>query len=218
VKIEMPTAENPVTIIHGDCLEVLPHIPAGVVDAVVTDPPYGIFACGGKWGRKAELQWDKRPAGNIVDLVTMAPHSIVWGGNYFGLPPSRGWLVWYKRDSVPSAADAELAWTSMDVNTRLIDWTIAATNAERIGHPAQKPLAVMQWSIQQLPVDAELILDPFAGSGTTAIAAILEGRRCILIEKDARYVEMCRQRVAKALCRDAGNLFREKEQGDLFAA
>ena len=63
---------------------------------------------------------------------------------------------------------------------------------------------------------SQAVLDPFGGSGTTAIAAILEGRRCILIEKDARYVEIARQRVAKALCRDAGNLFRETEQAGLF--
>ena len=184
---------GPCRLILADCLDVLPTLSG--VDAVVTDPPYGIFACGGKWGRKAELQWDREPA-DCVDRLLHYGDTVIWGGNYFPLPPSRGWLVWFKRDSVPSAADVELAWTNRDMNSRLIDQTIAATNAERVGHPTQKPLAVMEWSLGF--VQGETILDPFMGSGTTGVACIRTGRKFIGIEKEPKYFEIACNRTRRA--------------------
>jgi len=182
------------TLYLGDCMEILPTL--GKVDAVITDPPYGIFACGGKWGKKSELQWDKQ-APDISNLLAAGDDIVIWGGNYFPLPPSRGWLVWYKRDSVPSAADVELAWTNRDMNARLIDQTIAATNAERVGHPTQKPLAVMRWTLSFFP-DSQTILDPFAGSGTTGVAAIQLGRKFIGIEREERYFDIACRRIDDA--------------------
>jgi len=193
---------NPVTIggatlYLGDCIDILPTL--GKVDAVVTDPPYGIFDYGGKWGRgnKSELQWDKETPKNIQQVLDAGTDAVIWGGNYFDLPPSRGWLVWYKRDSVPSAADVELAWTSVDMNARLIDQTIAATNAERCGHPTQKPLAVMRWTVSFFP-KAKTILDPFMGSGTTGVAAIQLGRKFIGIEREEKYFDMACRRIEEA--------------------
>lgn len=183
-----------ITIYHGDCREILPNLKA---DLVCTDPPYGILDYGGKWGRKSELLWDAEPADNFPQILEAAPIQVIWGGNYFPLLPSRGWLVWYKRDSVPSAADAELAWTNLDQNTRLIDWPIAATNAERVGHPTQKPLAVMRWSILQCAPAAESILDPFMGSGTTLVAAKALGRKAIGIEIEERYCELSAKRLSQ---------------------
>jgi len=180
-----------ITIYHGDCRGILPHVTA---DVVVTDPPYGIFEHGGKWGRKADLQWDRKPADGVAGIVGDRP-AVVWGGNYFGLPPSRGWLVWYKRDAVPSASQVELAWTSSDANSALFDWPIAATNAERIGHPTQKPLALMRWCIGFVP--AGTILDPFMGSGTTLVAAKQLGRKAIGIEIEERYCEIAAKRLAQ---------------------
>lgn len=178
------------TIYHGDCREILPLLPK--CDAIVTDPPYGIYDHGGKWGRKHEQQWD-REAADVTGLLPLSDQVIIWGGNYFPLPPSRGWLVWHKRDSNLSAADCELAWTSFDMNTRLIDCTIAATNGERCGHPTQKPLRVMKWSIGF--TKGETILDPFMGSGTTLRAAKDLGRRAIGIEISERYCEIAAQRM-----------------------
>lgn len=183
-----------VTLYCGDCLKILPTL--GKVDSVVTDPPYGIYACGGKWGKKEQLAWDKVPA-KIDSLIGFAKETIIWGGNYFPLPPSRGWLVWHKRDSVPSAASVELAWTSKDMNARLIDQTIAATNKERVGHPTQKPLRVMEWSISF--INGQLILDPFMGSGTTGVACVRLNRRFIGIEIDPGYFEIAKKRIQDEL-------------------
>jgi len=200
--------DGSVSLYCADCLTILPLLPKGSVDAVVTDPPYGIFACGGTWGKKSELQWDRKPADGIVQIASMAPRCIVWGGNYFPLPPSRGWLVWHKRDSVPSAADVELAWTNIDMNARIVDQTIAATNAERCGHPTQKPLRVMVWSLSFVP-DALTICDPFMGSGTTGVACVRLNRKFIGIELSREYFDISVKRIQDAFA-DQG-IFRQDE-------
>jgi site-specific DNA-methyltransferase (adenine-specific) len=187
--------QDGIVIYHGDCREVLPDV-SMEMDLVLTDPPYGILDNGGKWGRKSELKWDSSTFGNIDLIMSAAANQIIWGGNYYSLPPSRGWLVWYKRDSVPSAADVELAWTSFDMNARLIDQTIAATNAERVGHPTQKPLRVMRWCLG-LAGDARSVIDPFMGSGTTLVAAKSEGRRATGIEINEAYCEMAAKRLSQ---------------------
>ena len=139
-------------------------------------------------------------APDLTDILNVGGVCVVWGGNYFALPPSRGWLVWFKPDAVPSMSSVELAWTNRDANSRQLSYSIAATNAERIGHPTQKPVRVMRWTIQQLKLPPNsLILDPFGGSGTTAIAALREGHRCIIIEKEPAYVEIIRRRVREAM-------------------
>jgi len=180
---------------HGDCREVLPSLP--VHDLLLTDPPYGIAALGGKWGKKAEWHWDKSPAENEAQMLAAGRLQIVWGGNYFRLPPSRGWLAWRKPDRVPSAADFELAWTNMDMNARMIEQTIAATNAERVGHPTQKPLRVMQWALSFAP-DARTVLDPYMGSGTTGVACALLGRRFTGIERERKYFDIACERIQRA--------------------
>jgi len=185
------------TLYLGDCREVMPSL--GKADAVVTDPPYGLAKKleGGSWGKKftgVDTDWDARPAAAEMFLGLPA---IVWGGNYIGLPASRGWLVWYKRDAVRSMADCEIAWTNLDMNARVFDWTIAATNAERAGHPTQKPVDLMKWCLGFLP-DAQTILDPFMGSGTTGVACVKLGRKFTGIEIDENYFDIACQRIRQA--------------------
>ena len=187
------------TLFLGDCREVLPGL--GRVDCVVTDPPYGIgFAAQPtKWQRRAghvPQAWDDATV-DLADVLALADIQCVWGGNYYPLPPSRGWLSWFKPDAPPSMASVELAWTNQDRNARQISQSISATNAERVGHPTQKPLAVMEWCIQQLPF-AHTILDPFMGSGTTGVACARLGRRFIGVEIEPRYFDIACRRIEEA--------------------
>lgn len=190
-------------IYHADCKDVLPL----ACDAVVTDPPYGIGRTGfqnhhtaGQRKRKMNgFGWDDEPA-DVSGLLELAPLVAIWGGNYYPLPPSRGWLVWHKPDAVPSMSNAELAWTNQDRNTRQISWTIAATNAERLGHPTQKPVRVMAWTLEQLGVPkGATVLDPYMGSGTTGIACIRLGMNFIGIERDAAHYKTACDRIAHEL-------------------
>ena len=184
----------------GDCRDVLPTI--GAVDAVVTDPPYGIGFAGQptKWQRRAGMtpqDWDDATALDLDSILAHGKVQAVWGGNYYPLTPSRGWLSWFKPDAPPSMASIELAWTNLDRNARQIVCSISETNAERVGHPTQKPLRVMRWTLDQIGY-AETILDPFMGSGTTGVAAVQMGRKFIGIERDEGYFEIACKRIEQA--------------------
>ena len=196
------------TLYLGDCRDILPALPK--VDAVVTDPPYGIgFAAQPtKWQRRAGQKptgWDDATVPDIVKaLPHIAPLSIIWGENYYELPPTRGWLSWFKPDAPPSMASFELAWFSRDTNARQLNVSIGETNPERCGHPTQKPLRLMKWCLGFIP-DAQTILDPFMGSGTTGVAAVQMGRDFIGIEREPAYFDIACRRIEDA-----------QRQGDMF--
>lgn len=195
------------TLYCGDCYELLEEI--GTVDVVATDPPYGIGFAGQptKWQRRAGHEpqsWDDRPAHRVPEIAALGRLQAVWGGNYYELPPSRGWLSWFKPDAPPSMASFELCWTNRDQNARQIMHSISATNPERVGHPTQKPLAVMEWTLTQIGADG-VILDPFMGSGTTGVAAANLGHRFIGIEIEPKYFDIACERIAAAYSQ--GRLF-----------
>jgi DNA modification methylase len=193
------------TLYLGDCADVIDEIKA--FDAIVTDPPYGIgFAAQPtKWQRRAghaPKGWDDTTNTIVLSLPDRAP-SIIWGGNYYALPQSRGWLSWFKPDAPPSMAHFELAWTSFDRNARQLSVSIGETNPERVGHPTQKPLRLMKWCLTF--VEGRTILDPFMGSGTTGVAAMADQRAFIGIERDPAYFDIACRRIEDA--QRQGNLF-----------
>jgi site-specific DNA-methyltransferase (adenine-specific) len=194
-------------LILGDCLDVMPTL--GRVDAVVTDPPYGIGADEaaaknkGKWGwvNYGETSWDReRPDAKIFEECLKASRDqIIWGGNYFTdlLPPKMRWLIWDKGQRDFSLADVEMAWTSQDKASRAFDYPRALALKDGKQHPTQKPVALMEWCLGFLP-DAKTILDPFMGSGTTLVACQKLGRHGIGIEIDPDYFEIACRRVEEA--------------------
>lgn len=188
-----------ITIYHGDCREILPHLPR--VDAVITDPPYGIGfgAHHTKWSANRGVvlgNWDAAIP-DVDFLVDLAPKIAVWGGERFSLPVMRGWLTWVKPDAAPTFASTEFAWTNRDCPARHFVYAVGAVNSERVGHPTQKPEDLMRWTIQQVAPDAQTILDPFMGSGTTLVAAKNLGRKAIGIEIEEKYCEIAAKRLAQ---------------------
>jgi len=197
--------------ILGDCLEVMPLL--GDFDAILTDPPYGINYSGqkesikrngksGKWRIfHEEKGWDKEtPQESCFDLMRdKSKEQIIWGGNYFAdkLPNSRGWLVWYKMQTGLTMSDAELAWTSLNKVLRLKSLHRTSLWQDSPQHPTQKPVALMKWCLGFLP-DAETILDPFMGSGTTGVACAKLGRKFTGIELDPEYFEIACKRIEEA--------------------
>ncbi len=195
--------DSAVTIYHGDCREIVPTL--GRFDLLLTDPPFGIgFAAQPtNYQRAAGMKpstWDdEKPSAELIAVLrSYGDAQVIWGGNYFAhaLPPSRGWFAWCKADAPPSMGNLELAWTNVDQNAKHFDWSIAATNGERVGHPTQKPLALMTWCLSFFP-DAQTVLDPFAGSGTTGRACKDLGRKCVLIEREERYCEIGARRMGQ---------------------
>lgn len=217
-------ADDFATLYHGNCLDVLPHLePAALI---LTDPPYGIGqdkGVGGGGGgiipRKASVRsyaasrgyvagWDKdRPSAAVFQaMLGRGEAAIIWGGNYFAdmLPRAGRWLVWDKEQAMPSYSDAELAWTTLrGVATYMFRYAgngLFAKERTRY-HPTQKPVALMTWCMAQADRSARAevgtVLDPFAGSGTTLVAAKQLGRRSVGIELDERYCEIAARRLAQ---------------------
>jgi site-specific DNA-methyltransferase (adenine-specific)/modification methylase len=208
----------------GDCIELLPALPK--VDAVVTDPPYGIgFAAQPTRYQRANgmkaANWDNAKP-DLSPLLQMSAKVVIWGGNHFLLPQSRGWLAWTKTGNAPSMADFELAWTSLDMNARRFEKSVKSASLEKslqhMAHPTQKPVALMVWSIQQIG-EAHTILDLFMGSGTTGVACAQLGRKFIGIEIEPRYFDIACKRIEAAHAQ--GQLFpandnhRKQDQGGL---
>lgn len=193
-------------LLLGDCLDVMPLL--GRFDAVLTDPPYGIGrdgqkkTTGGNGGRKAYAfkGWDAtRPGAAYFDAMrAAATDQVIWGGNYFAdlLPPTGKWLVWDKGQRI-NQSDGELAYTSREGALRIITQNRVALLVEGAQHPTQKPISVMVWSLQQLP-NAQTILDPFMGSGTTLVACQRLGRNGTGVELDPEYFDIACRRVDEA--------------------
>lgn len=154
--------------------------------------------------------WDS--AAFVPDALALAfsaaPMQIVWGGNYFDLPPCAGPLLWNKNFRGMHYADGEFAWRNFGKSLRILDLSIQGTEVRQSGrvHPTQKPIALMEWCLGFLP-NAETILDPFMGSGTTGVACVNLGRKFIGIEMDPDYFDICVKRITDA-----------HRQADLFVA
>jgi site-specific DNA-methyltransferase (adenine-specific) len=195
------------TLYLGDCMEVLPTL--NRVDALITDPPYGIGADEaaaknkGKWGWKyhGDSAWDReRPPREVFEaMLAKARVAIIWGGNYFTdyLPPSMHWLSWDKGQEGFSLADFELAWSSQHKAARRIHYPRALALQDGKEHPTQKPVAVMRWCIDQAG-QAGSVLDPFMGSGTTGVACAQMGRKFIGIEREPKYFDIACRRIEEA--------------------
>ncbi len=197
-----------ITIYHGDCREILPDLLKA--DLLLTDPPYGI----GSWSvnpsggfmteREAEKinGWDVRLLdADLLQILSRGKYAVMWGSNYFSLPPSPRVLVWDKEQQGMHFAEVEIAWTNFDFGTSRIihcplkSQEVFGARSER-QHPTQKPVSVMSWCIH-LAGEVQTILDPFMGNGTTLRAAKDLGRKAIGIEIEERYCEIAAKRMAQ---------------------
>ena len=202
-------------IFQADSLSYMHSLPDNFIDLTLTDPPYGLgMAAHGKigGGGKAFVKstWDDHRLSKeyMDEILRVSKNAIIFGGNYYAdmLPASRCWIVWFKKEGMPSNsfADAELAWTSFDQNTRVcsVRWNgwvkDLSEHEEMTAHPTQKPLELMRWILDKYSLRGDLILDPFCGSGTTCVAAKQLGRNYIGVEINPQYVEISRSRCAEA--------------------
>ena len=176
----------------ADCMEVMKTFPVGHFDLAIVDPPYGIGqdVCHTGTKRLKGPMWDKEtpPQEYWNELFRVSRNQIVWGGNYFEMPPRRGWIVWDKRPMPPSYATCELAWTSYDRNAAT--WSGKTGNevpvADRI-HPTQKPVALYRWILANYAKPGMRVLDTHMGSGSIAIAAHYAGVHLTACEIDPGY-------------------------------
>lgn len=195
-----------IKIYHDDCAKVLPLLED--YDMLLTDPPYGIGDMFDRanpryrWSmedRTARREWDKSPPPDwlLKMAIDKSKYAVIWGGNYFNLPPCRCFLIWAKpeKETWFSLADAEFAWTNVDHVARICSCERRETNAK---HPTQKPLKLMRWCLHRKHPwggDVNTVVDPFMGSGTTLVACQREGMSAIGIEQNEEYCEMAAGRL-----------------------
>jgi len=201
----------------GDCREILPTLSG--VDAVVSDPPYGIAHVKGAGGKGKHNRRNIAPI--FGDDIPFNPTEwlnfsevILWGADHYAaLLPHGRWLVWDKLDGVASYdsfSDIEVAWSNQRGASRIFRhlWKGICQASEkdaRREHPTQKPVALMEWCVGF--VKGHTILDPFMGSGTTGVACAKLGRRFVGIEIEERYFESACHRIEEA-----------QRQPDMFVA
>jgi site-specific DNA-methyltransferase (adenine-specific) len=194
--------QDGIIIYHGDCREILPLLDVKV-DLVLTDPPYGIGAnkmtlgTGNHTFERGD-DWDNQRQPEIISQLLHYPKVAIWGGNYYTdiLPMNNKWLIWHKLNDGLSFSEAELAWTNFSMNTRVFSKYCANRIKQ---HPTEKPQELMSWCIGL--AGADLILDPFLGSGTTAVASKILGRRCIGIEISQAYCDIAIKRLSQSVMR-----------------
>jgi site-specific DNA-methyltransferase (adenine-specific) len=205
------TLADGVELYLGDCREILPAL--GPIDAIVTDPPYGISYKKGSGGKGKHnvrnieaiegdaAPFDPAPFLGFDDVI-------LWGGNHYAsrLPHGR-WLAWDKlagMSAFDSFSDVEFAWVKGRGKDRIFShlWKGICKDSEKGGkerwHPTQKPIELMRWCLELLP-SAGTILDPFMGSGTTGVAAVKLGRKFIGIEIEPKYFDIACRRISEAL-------------------
>lgn len=213
------------TLYLGDCREILPTL--GKVDAVVTDPPYGIGYIRGtsRTGLHRGAGANKHAGIPIIGddtafdpspFLAVCDNVMMWGSDHFfsRLPDSGRWLAWNKLGKLEpwdSFCDVEFAWHSKEGAARIFSLMWKGLIADKSGennafrdHPTQKPLGLMRWCIEQAG-NASTILDPFMGSGSTGVASVQLGRKFIGIEIEPKYFDIACRRIEKAQCE--GNLF-----------
>ena len=206
------------TLLLGDCMDILPSL--GKVDAVITDPPFGVGnfvqTTGALRGRGAEMgkavDWNESaPPPEFFSLLkSMSKHRIIWGANFFNCFEDRGGaIIWDKAQPMPNFSKADIASCTHFQKTEIvrIPWTnFDVARVAQTDHPCERPVELYDWCIRYLPGHILSILDPFLGSGSCGVAAIRAGRKFIGIEREERYFDIAVKRIEQAVA-----------QGQLFA-
>jgi site-specific DNA-methyltransferase (adenine-specific) len=187
-----------IDLLHGDCLELMKTIPDKSIDMVLTDPPYGINIA----------EWDHSPIGLdfINEMKRVSKNQIIFGGNFFDLPKTESWIIWYKEPFLKKQAQCEMIWTSLKFKPRVFHYRYAG-NCEgypgklkvdykkKSSHPTQKPIELMEYLVKEFTEEGDTVLDCFMGSGSTGVACKNLNRNFIGIEKDDKYFEIAKKRI-----------------------
>ena len=191
------------TLYLADCMDIMRDMPDKAFDLAIVDPPYGIGVnhnmgrrAGDKPSEYAPASWDSSipPPAYFEELERVSANRIIWGGNYFPLPPTPCWILWDKGFSEDiTFAQFEMAWTSFCSSTKKFSRT-SADPQNRI-HPTQKPVALYKWLLSRYAKPGDTILDTHGGSGSSVIACLDMGYSITWIEKDPDYFQAALKRI-----------------------
>jgi len=162
-----------IELINGDCMEYMRKMKDNEFDLAIVDPPYGIGISGNSFRQKhKKLSWDNEipTDGYFKELKRVSENQIIWGGNYFNLPPSQGFLIWDKVQPFDfSSAMCEFAWMSFQKPAKIFRKHVVTAETNKI-HPTQKPVKLYEWILDNYAKEGDKILDTHLGSGSIAIA------------------------------------------------
>ena len=201
---------NPISIVENiDCVEGMKDFPDKFFDLAICDPPYGsqingnnIERTGGTWQKKYGgkiKSWDIAPNEEyFTELFRVSKNIIIWGGNYFNLPPSNNFLIWRKLSisETFSMAMAEYAWTNIKGNAKVFEF--APQDKTRF-HPTQKPVALYRWILENYAKQGDKILDTHLGSQSSRITSYKKGFDFWGFELDEDYYKQGNERFEKAI-------------------
>ncbi len=204
-----------ITLYNADCMEVMKQYPDKYFDLAVVDPPYGIgyditqnksagtyrTQNGGTWKKYGATNWDNNIPNDeyFFELERVSKNKIIWGGNFYGLPKTKCWLIWNKiqRDN---RADGELAWTSFNKPTKIFDYSRAdayINDCDMKIHPTQKPIKLYDWIFKNYAKPDFKILDTHGGSMSSVISADKAGLEMVCCELDKEYFDKAVDRFKK---------------------
>lgn len=142
--------------------------------------------------------WDFTPPSKeyFDELFRVSKNQIIWGGNYFNLPPTRGIICWDKCQPWENFSQFELAWTSYDKPAALFRYSnTGGANKEQKIHPTQKPIALYTWLLNKYAKQGDIILDTHVGSASSLIACHRAGLDFVGFELDKGYYEKAKERL-----------------------
>ena len=205
-----PVVIGNATLYLGDCLDILPTLPK--VDAVITDPPFGVGnfvqttgrLSGRGENRGAAVGWNESgPSPEFFTLIRgLSRHRIVWGANFFNCFEDRGGaIVWDKAQHMPNFSKADIASCTHFQKTEVvrIPWTnFTVTHRAETDHPCERPVDLYEWCIRYLPKPIRSVVDPYLGSGSCGVAAVRMGLAFIGIEREPKYFDIACRRIEQA--------------------
>lgn len=190
-----------ITITNEDKMDLMARYPDNYFDLAIVDPPYGIdvtkMNMGGRKTVKPDKSknWDSEVPDNgyFNELFRISKNQIIWGGNYFSLPPSQYFAIWDKGETMYGRdfAECEYAWVNKG-GTRI--YKKNPNQPERI-HPTQKPVALYKWLLDKYAKEGDKILDTHLGSGSIAIACHDYGFELTACELDKEYYDKAIERI-----------------------
>ena len=181
-----------------DCLEYMRTLPDKAFALAIADPPYGIRDAGGQTGGSGKLKgrvfnngyidrWDKAPSREFfTELQRVCENVIIWGGNYFDLPPTRCFICWDKVQPWENFSQVEYAWTSFESPAQLFRFD--NRTGDKI-HPTQKPVELYAYLLKKFAKPGDRIFDPMMGSQSSRIAAYKMGFDYVGCELDKEYFD-----------------------------
>lgn len=217
---------NRITITNEDNMIMMSRYPDNYFDLAIVDPPYGINAPNMKMGENngykstatklkgrlnqgsgklknrilnnSDCSWDSIPPGKeyFDELFRVSKNQIIFGGNYFDLPPTRGIIFWDKLQPWENFSQFELAWTNFDKPaSKIAISTTGGSNSEKKIHPTQKPIKLYKWLLNKYAKEGDRILDTHLGSGSIAIACYDYGFQLTACELDINYYSSAVKRI-----------------------